>query len=108
MVSLIITISWFLTFIKEAIIFNEKDKQTIKDFIDNILIFLEDNILWRFVLLVFIIISLSCVVIFLCKGFAAKKLDKEDSINYFWNYSSELKLNNISSDDGKKQKETVQ
>ena len=99
MVSLIITISWFLTFIKDALIFNEKDKQT--------MIFLEDNILWRFVL-VFIIISLSCVVIFLCKGFAAKKLDKEDSINYFWNYSSELKLNNISSDDGKKQKETVQ
>ena len=109
MVSLIITISWFLTFIKDALIFNEKDKQTIKDccIIDNILIFLEDNILWRFVL-VFIIILLSCVVIFLCKGFAAKKLDKEDSINYFWNYSSELKLNNISSDDGKKQKETVQ
>ena len=113
MVSLIITISWFLTFIKEALIFNEKDKQTIKDccIIDNILIFLEDNILWRTIIEVLIIILLSCVVIFRCKGFAAKKLDKEDSINYFWNYSSELQLRNnkkgISKESTTKRKEKI-
>ena len=115
MVSLIITISWFLTFIKDSLIFNENDKQIIKkviancSFLDTILFFLQDNILWRTIIGIIVIIIFSGLVICrLCKGFAAKEIDKEDSINYFWNYSSELKLNNISSDDGKKQKETVQ
>ena len=115
MVSLIITISWFLTFIKDSLIFNENDKQIIKkviancSFLDTILFFLQDNIFWRTIIGIIVIIMFSGLVICrLCKGFAAKELDKEDNINYFWNYSSELKLNNISSDDGKKQKETVQ
>lgn len=125
MVSLIITSSWFLTFIKDALIFNEKDKQYIKDFIANcsildaIFIFLQDNI-WRTIIGVFIIIILSLLVIYLCKGFAAKipnkeadkSPNKEDSINYFWHYSSELYLNNdddtnISNNDTTNQKEAT-
>ena len=118
MVSLIITSSWFLTFIKDALIFNEKDKQCIKDFIANcsildaIFIFLQDNIWGRTIIGVFIIIILSLLVICLCKGFAAKRPNKEDSINYFWHYSSELYLNNdddtsSSNNDTTKQKEAT-
>lgn len=118
MVSLIITSSWFLTFIKDALIFNEKDKQCIKDFIancsilDGIFIFLQDNIWGRTIIGVFIIIILSLLIIYLCKGFAAKSPNKEDSINYFWHYSSELYLNNdddtnISNNDTTNQKEAT-
>lgn len=102
MVSLIITISWFLTFIKDSLIFNENDKQIIKkviancNFLDTILFFLQDNILWRTIIGIIIVIIFSGFVVWRCKGFAAKKLDKEDNINYFWNYSSELKLDNTS------------
>ena len=118
MVSLIITSSWFLTFIKDALIFNEKDKQNIKDFIANCSIL--DNIWGRTIIGVFIIIILSLLVIWLCKGFAAKRPNKEadkspnkkDSINYFWHYSSELYLNNdddtnISNNDTTNQKEAT-
>lgn len=115
-VSLIITISWFLTFIREALIFNEKDKQNIKNFIancsslDTVLIFFKDNILWRTIIEVLIIIILSLLVIFLCKGFAAKHLDKRGH-NYFWNYSSELQLRNnkkgISKESTTKRKEKI-
>ena len=102
MVSLIITISWFLTFIKDSLIFNENDKQIIKkviancSFLDTILLFLQDNICWRTIIGIIIVIIFSGFVVWRCKGFAAKKLDKEDNINYFWNYSSELKLDNTS------------
>ena len=115
MVSLIITISWFLTFIKDSLIFNENDKQIIKkviancSFLDAIFIFLQDNILGRIIIgfiFLIIIIFLGFVICRLCKGFAAKKLDKEDSINYFWNYSSELKLDNTSSANDEDQKKT--
>ena len=108
-VSLIITISWFLTFIKDALIFNENDKQIIKNviancnFLDTILFFLQDNILSRTIIGIIIIIIFSYLVIMSCKGFAAKKNDKEDSINYFWNYSSELKLDNTSNDNDEDQ-----
>lgn len=111
MVSLIITISWFLTFIKDSLIFNENDKQIIKkviancNFLDTILFFLQDNILWRTIIGIIIIIIFSYPVIRSCKGFAAKKHDKEDSINYFWNYSSELKLDNTSIDNDEQQNE---
>lgn len=110
MVSLIITISWFLTFIKDSLIFNENDKQIIKkviancSFLDTILFFLQDNIFWRTIIGIIVIIMFSGLVICrLCKGFAAKELDKEDNINYFWNYSSELKLDNTSNDNDEDQ-----
>jgi len=112
MVSLIITISWFLTFIKDSLIFNENDKQIIKkviancSFLDTILFFLQNNILWRIIIIIIfliIIISLGFVICRLCKGFAAKEIDKEDNINYFWNYSSELKLDNTSNDNDEDQ-----
>ena len=110
MVSLIITISWFLTFIKDSLIFNENDKQIIKkviancSFLDTILFFLQDNIFWRTIIGIIVIIMFSGLVICrLCKGFAAKELDKEDNINYFWNYSSELKLDNTSHDNDEDQ-----
>lgn len=110
MVSLIITISWFLTFIKDSLIFNENDKQIIKkviancSFLDTILFFLQDNIFWRTIIGIIVIIMFSGPVICrLCKGFAAKELDKEDNINYFWNYSSELKLDNTSNDNDEDQ-----
>lgn len=143
MISLIITISWFLTFIKDALIFNEKDKQCIKDFIancsilDTILFFLQDNIFWRTIIGFIVIIMFSGFVIWRCKGFVAK-LPKDGSSNgkeknnffclierlkeffqkffhvshkdrngkeiyYFWNYSSELKPDNTSSDNDKGQ-----
>lgn len=110
MVSLIITISWFLTFIKDSLIFNENDKQIIKkviancSFLDTILFFLQDNIFWRTIIGIIVIIMFSGLVICrLCKGFAAKELDKENNINYFWNYSSELKLDNTSNDNDEDQ-----
>ena len=142
MVSLIITISWFLTFIKDGLIFNENDKQIIKkviancNFLDTILFFLQDNIWWRTIIGIIIIIIFSGYVIWRCKGFAAK-LPKDGTSNgkekkkfhrlreglkkffhvshkdrngkeiyYFWNYSSELKLDNTSNDNDEDQNKT--
>ena len=85
---------------------NRLSKKVIADcsFLDTILFFLQDNICWRTIIGIIIVIIFSGLVIWQCKGFAAKKLDKEDNINYFWNYSSELKLDNSSSDNDEEQK----
>ena len=92
MVSLIITFSWLIILLKEmggdALLENYDFKTCYKTAVG------------------FAIIVLSFFVIIWCKGFAAKKLDKEDNINYFWNYSSELKLDNTSNDNDEDQNKT--
>lgn len=89
MVSLIITFSWLIILLKEmggdALLENYDFKTCYKTAVG------------------FAIIFLSFFVIIWCKGFAAKELDKEDNINYFWNYSSELKLDNTSNDNDEDQ-----
>lgn len=79
MVSLFITISWVLVFIKEVLSF-----PSLK--ID--LSFLKGNPFWIFIIVGLLIILL---VIFQCRGFAAKTPKKRKNADYFYNYGEKKK-----------------
>lgn len=79
MVSLFITISWVLVFIKEVLSF-----PSLK--ID--LSFLKGIPFWIFIIVGLLIILL---VIFQCRGFAAKTPKKRKNADYFYNYGEKKK-----------------
>ena len=79
MVSLFITISWVLVFVKEVLSF-----PSLK--ID--LSFLKGNPFWIFIIVGLLIILL---VIFQCRGFAAKTPKKRKNADYFYNYGEKKK-----------------
>jgi len=78
MVSLFITISWVLVFIKEVLSF-----PSLK--ID--LSFLKEIPFWIFIIGLLIIL----LVIFQCRGFAAKTPKKRKNADYFYNYGEKKK-----------------
>ncbi|RRF88164.1 RipA family octameric membrane protein [Prevotella intermedia] len=79
MVSLFITISWVLVFIKEVLSF-----PSLK--ID--LSFLKEISFWIFIIGLLIILL---VIIFQCRGFAAKTPKKRKNADYFYNYGEKKK-----------------
>ena len=79
MVSLFITISWVLVFVKEVLSF-----PSLK--ID--LSFLKGNPFWIFIIVGLLIILL---VIFQCRGFAAKTPKKRKNADYFYKYGEKKK-----------------